>query len=347
MNILAGDLGGTKTLLSIYKLNGHPVKIHEKRYISAEWDSFDLIISNFFNNIPKNIDLPIHGCIGIAGRVINNSCKITNLKWELNSEKIRKLAGLDSLELINDFAVLIYGIKYLNKTQYITIQNPDGNNLSKNNGLIAILGAGTGLGIARGLITSNGIKVLPSEGGHREFSPRSEDEWNLSKWLKNDLKIQRLSLERIVSGTGLGHIARWLLNQPEAKFHPLREIVENYQKNSPNNLDLSAIASEAAQNGDKLMSKALRIWLSAYGSAAGDLALQELCNRGLWISGGTASKHLEGLKSITFKEAFSNKGRFKTFLEKLPVMAITDPDIGLFSASCRAQQLSNKMGNLS
>ena len=94
------------------------------------------------------------------------------------------------------------------------------------------------------------------------------------------------------------------------------------------------------------MSEAIQIWLSAYGSAAGDLALQELCDGGLWIAGGTASKHLEGLKSKTFLEAFKNKGRFKPYLEKLPIMAVIDPEACLFSAACRARLIASEMGDL-
>ena len=95
------------------------------------------------------------------------------------------------------------------------------------------------------------------------------------------------------------------------------------------------------------MKEALDIWLNAYGSAAGDLALQELCSEGLWIGGGSSGKNIPGLKSSTFLQAFTEKGRFKSFLEKIPVFAFTDPEVGLFSAGCRAYLLSNEMGDLS
>ena len=76
--------------------------------------------------------------------------------------------------------------------------------------MVAILGAGTGLGMARGIKSQEGIKPLPSEGGHCEFSARSSKEWDLSQWLKNDLNLERLSMERVISGTGLGYIAKWI-----------------------------------------------------------------------------------------------------------------------------------------
>ena len=88
------------------------------------------------------------------------------------------------------------------------------------------------------------------------------------------------------------------------------------------------------------MEEVLKIWLSAYGSAAGDLALQELCHDGLWIAGGTAGKNLQGIRSATFLEAFKRKGRFHEYLENLPVMVLVDPEAGLFSAACRARMLA-------
>tara|TARA_Y100001968_G_scaffold187355_1_gene171759 strand:- start:29269 stop:30312 length:1044 start_codon:yes stop_codon:yes gene_type:complete len=342
MNLLAVDLGGTKSLLAIFKWNKVPVKIHQKRYISSEWNSFYSILNDFITTLPGNIDKPKYGCIALAGNTNKNNCKITNLNWEISTENIYKIVKLKKIELINDLAVLVYGLKYFKKDQYTTIQEGNVERPELNNSVIAIIGAGTGLGIARGLKDSNGFHSLSSEGGHSEFSPRSQDEWDLAKWLKNDLKVDRLSLERIVSGTGLGHIARWQLLKEHGKMHPLREIAEKSTPYSSNTIDIPAIASKAARNGDSLMLKALDIWLSAYGSAAGDLALQELCTSGLWIAGGTAGKHINGLKSKIFLDSFINKGRFKAFLKEIPIKALIDPDAGVFSAGCRAYQVAQQ-----
>ena len=106
MNYLAGDLGGTKTLLAIFDSDNKrlPNKIYQQKYLSKNWGSFDLIISDFIKKIPKNINPPCYGCLGVAGQVSNNSCKITNLDWRLKSETICRLSGLKSVELINDFS---------------------------------------------------------------------------------------------------------------------------------------------------------------------------------------------------------------------------------------------------
>ena len=95
------------------------------------------------------------------------------------------------------------------------------------------------------------------------------------------------------------------------------------------------------------MQRAVEIWLSAYGAAAGDLALQELCSGGLWIGGGTASKQLDGLKSATFLTPLRQKGRFQDFINGLQITAVIDPEAGLFSAACRARMLAESGGTLS
>jgi len=104
--------------------------------------------------------------------------------------------------------------------------------------------------------------------------------------------------------------------------------------------DLPALVWEKANNGDKLMSEALQLWLNAYGSAAGDLALQELCSSGLWIAGGTAVKNLNGINSSNFLDAFSNKGRFQSYLKQIPLIVLKDPEATLFSSACRAHLIA-------
>ncbi len=285
MNLLAGDLGGTKTILAVYSNQNYPKKLYEKYYISSEWKSFYSIFEDFIKQLPNHISRPQYGCIGVAGPIKNQEVKITNLGWEIDSEKLSLLSKINNIELINDFSVLIYGIPFFKENQYEVIQRTLKSEDKENQKFIAIIGAGTGLGMSRGFIKSKIISVLPSEGGHREFSPRTKEEWELVKWLKKKLNLQRISIERIVSGTGLGMIARWKLDDPNQENHPLQNILKKIDSDNSDNVDLPALVWEKANNKDKLMSEAVKLWLNAYGSAAGDLALQELCSSGLWIAG--------------------------------------------------------------
>ena len=338
--LLAGDMGGTKTLLALYESDASQLRLlHQQRFRSGEWSSLEPMLGSFLNDRPADLAAPAHACIAVAGPVRHREARITNLPWRLREADLAHAAGLERLELVNDFGVLIYGLPHFDDSQQVILQNGE-----QDHGPLAILGAGTGLGMARGLRTEQGLVAVASEGGHREFAPRNEAEWDLACWLKKDLGVSRLSIERIVSGTGLGHVAHWLLQKPDAGMHPLRSVAEAWRRNSPN--DLPAQVSLAAEEGDPLMQRALQLWLEAYGSAAGDLALQELCTGGLWVGGGTASKQLKGLRSESFLKAMRDKGRFRELIEGLQVTAVIDPDAGLFSAACRAQMLAESGGTL-
>ncbi len=341
MNFLACDLGGTKVLLGIFKEDANedsPDLIFKKKYISSEWGSFELILEDFLKNECKNITHPSSACFAVAGPLSNNEAKIMNLSWNISGKALQNKFNFKNCELINDFAVQIYGIPYLKKNQYSTIQNGI-NSDSANNDLHAIVGAGTGLGIARGIISGRKVKVLASEGGHVEYSPKSELEWELKIWLKNYLKVERLSIERIVSGNGLSRIAEWRLSKPDAQKHHLQKYLIKIKNSDAARKELPEKICNLSKEGDQLMIEVERIWLGAYASLLGDVALQELCFGGLWISGGTAPKHFKNFKSDLFMKHFFDKGRLKDILKTIPMKVILDEEFGLFSAACRAKML--------
>ncbi len=341
MNFLACDLGGTKVLLGMYKKNineDSPKLIFKKKYLSSCWDSFELILEDFLKNECKNITHPSSACFAVAGPLSDNTAQITNLSWDICGNALQNQFNLKSCELINDFAVQIYGIPYLKGNQYSTIQ--DGSHFEgSNNDLHAIVGAGTGLGISRGIISGENVKVLASEGGHVEYSPKSKLEWELKIWLKNYLKVERISCERIISGTGLSRIAEWRLSKSDAKDHPLQKYFKEIQISDALRKKLPEKICTLSNEGDQLMIEVEKIWLGAYASLLGDIALQELCFGGLWISGGTATKHFKNFKSDLFMKQFFDKGRLKDILKIIPVKVILDEDFGLFSAACRAKML--------
>ncbi len=341
MNFLACDLGGTKVLLGIFVKDVNddsPKLILKKRYISSEWNSLESILEDFLKIECRNFNHPSSACLAVAGPVSNNNAKIMNLSWNISGNALQNKFNFKSCELINDFAVQIYGIPYLKRNQYSTIQN-GGHSEGANNDLHAIVGAGTGLGIARGIISGRELKVLASEGGHVEYSPKSKLEWELKIWLKNYLKVERISCERIVSGNGLSRIAEWRLSKSDAKNHPLQKYFKEIKISDALRMEIPEKICKFSNEGDPLMIEVERIWLGAYASLLGDVALQELCFGGLWISGGTAPKHFKNFKSNLFMKQFFDKGRLKDILKTIPLKVILDEEFGLFSAACRAKML--------
>ena len=341
MNFLACDLGGTKVLLGIYsqEFDGdYPKLILKKKYISSEWNSFELILEDFLKNECENIDYPLSACFAVAGPVKNKTSKIMNLAWNISCDELKNKFKFKSCELVNDFASQIYGIPFLNKNQFSTIQTgKQADGVNKN--FHVIVGAGTGLGMARGIISGNNVQVLASEGGHVEYSPKSESEWELKTWLINYLKVERISCERIVSGNGLSRIAEWRLSRADAKNHPLQKSLNGLKISDNLRKELPSKICALSKEGDPLMIEIEKIWLEAYASLIGDVALHELPFGGLWISGGTAPKHFKKFKSDLFLKQISDKGRLKDIVKSIPIKVILDEEFGLFSAACRAKIL--------
>lgn len=327
--LLAGDIGGTKTLLALYELeSGRLIRGRSERFSSADWPDFAALVNHFLAAGPATETRPAHACLAMAGPVRGGRVKLTNLPWLLEEKALAGACRLERLELVNDFAVLIYGLPHLEEHQQQSLCGPAARDPQAP---VAILGAGTGLGVAIGVPTAAGLVAVASEASHAEFAPRSEREWQLKRWLQADLGLERLSIERVVSGTGLGDVMRWCLaGDPGGSGHPLAQVAGG---------ELPAATAAAATAGDPLARGAMDLWLGAYGSVAGDLALQTLCLGGLWIGGGTAGKLLAELASPTFLEPFLNKGRLSSVVEQVPLTALVDADAGLFSAACRARML--------
>ncbi|UPM50375.1 glucokinase [Synechococcus sp. A10-1-5-1] len=330
--LLAGDIGGTKTLLGLYSLEGTAlIQRASQRYVSADWPDFSALVNHFLEGQAQTFARPQQACFAIAGPVRQGRVKLTNLPWLLEEERLARDCQLKAVELVNDFAVLIYGLPHLQPEQQTTLRDPSGGQPDPK-APIAILGAGTGLGVAVGIPTASGLQAMASEASHGEFAPCNEKQWQLKRWLMAELNLPRLSIERIVSGTGLGDVMRWhLATHPDGRNHALMGTADT---------ELPAATAAAAGGGDPLARAALDLWLEAYGSCAGDLALQSLCYGGLWVGGGTAGKLLDELRSERFLRPFLNKGRLSPVVEQIPVHALVDGETGLFSAACRARHLN-------
>ena len=336
--LLAGDIGGTKTLLALYRSAGERLElVVEERFSSADWDDLSPMVTHFLSgadrDLPEPVEPPSAACFAVAGPVQGGRARLTNLPWRLDETELAAQTGIGSVDLVNDFAVLIYGLPHLQAHQQATVRQGEGDP----EGTLLVLGAGTGLGVAFGQPTEGGgLVALASEAAHAEFAPRSEAEWRLKRWLQADLGLERLSIERVVSGTGLGHVGRWLLQEHQpASNHPLQRVAP---------ADLPAAVAQAAAAGDGLAQQALDLWLGTYGSVCGDLALTGLSRGGIWLAGGTAGKLLQALRQPCFEQAFLAKGRLASILEAIPITAITDPAIGQFSAACRARMLLRPNG---
>lgn len=342
--LLAGDIGGTKTILRLAQAEGdRPIPLHQQQYASGDYADLAPMVHRFLQDAEAAIGTvppPQTACFAIAGPVVHNTSSLTNLSWSLDGDRLAQELHLDKVLLINDFAAVGYGVLGLEETDLCTLQagNPDPT------APIAIIGAGTGLGQGFLLPSDQGYRVFPSEGGHADFAPRSELEFQLLKYLLEKYQVTRISVERVVSGQGIAAIYQFLRDRQVATESPtVAELIRTWERElgkSEKSVDPAAVIATAAQGDrDPLCEQTMQLFASAYGAEAGNLALKLLPTGGLYIAGGIAAKNLPLMESGLFMQAFSDKGRVSPLLADVPVRVVCNINVGLIGAAMRAAQL--------
>jgi len=257
--ILAGDLGGTKTVLALYDESVEPFQaVCETVFKSRDYTGFDEILHQFLGNRSP----AIHAiCLGVAGPIRNGACQTTNLPWFLSEHDLAKNFGVEKVRLLNDLSAAAYGMLFLNKNERVTLN--EGNPIAGN---IAVIAAGTGLG--EGMLYWNGQRHLPmaSEGGHADFAPQSDQEDALLRYLRN--QFGHVNYEQVLSGPGLYNIYRFLRESGSNK-EP-RWLTTRLAQG-----DQGAVIGEVGlAQEDPLCVEALSLFVSIYGAEAGNLALK-------------------------------------------------------------------------
>ncbi len=304
--ILAGDIGGTKTVLSLLeKIPDGTLRRHQERtFASAEFLQFDDVLAAF---LPADIAIDA-ACFGIAGPVVNQRCQTTNLPWLIDAQALKKQLGTGQVKLLNDLEAMALGMLHLPADDLLEL-NPEA---QAQTGNIAVIAAGTGLGEA--LLYWDGGKHQPiaTEGGHCDFAAQNTQQDLLLAFLRKKYP-GHVSYERILSGIGFSHLYDFLC---EINFAPACPAVSAISDDS----DRNAIISRLGINGeDALCAEAVRLFVEIYGAEASNLALKSFAIGGVFIGGGIAPKILSAMQSEGFIQAFKAKGRFHSLLNSVSV----------------------------
>ncbi|MFL6235290.1 MAG: glucokinase [Thermoanaerobaculia bacterium] len=333
--ILAGDVGGTKTNLGLFEREGHGLRlVRADKLHSPDFPGLPAAIHAFLSAGPVGGATGGHieaACFGIPGPVIDNRASTTNLPWVVDGAQIASDIQVRTVALINDLVATAEGIPLLGAHELAILQEgspePEGNRV--------LIAAGTGLGMS--MLPRVGDRWVPvaSEGGHADYPPRTEDEIDLLRYLRE--RFGRVSAERVVSGMGLFHIYNFLRDVRRMPETPgLREALARGE-------EPAKIIGEAAlapgREGCELCSRALDLLVAAYGALAGNLALLGTATGGVYLGGGIAPKILPRLTGGLFLQAFTAKGRFVPYLEKLPVRVILNDRAALLGAARHASLL--------
>ena len=352
--ILAGDIGGTKTHLALFdwhKDRVDPVRL--ETFHSADYPSLEDMLVEFLvpPNPPVSVERsqaqkgddiesePEHqakeplkidaACFGIAGPVIQNHSRTTNLPWVVDGATLAKRFEIPYVKLLNDLEAMAHGILLLrpDEVEILNVGNPPPQNQA-----LALIAAGTGLGEAILFWNGSRYQPMPSEGGHADFAPNNDDEIELLRHLRSH--YLHVSYERVVSGHGL---------------HAIYEYVRDSRKNEPTWLaeqiktgDPAAVIATAGLKGQaEIATQALDLFASIYGAEAGNLALKAMALNGVYLGGGVAPKLLAKLKDGTFMKAFTNKGRYARLMTSIPVKVVMNQKTALLGAASIAATLAH------
>ncbi len=319
--ILAGDIGGTKTNLALFELvDGKLKTIVQEQFASKGFERFmDLIITFKQKNSIEKIEAL---CLGIAGPIIDERCRTTNLPWDIKASELKEEFGITSVKLLNDLESTAYGMLYLDEEEFISL-NPMGR---KKKGNIAVIAAGTGLGEAILYFDGKGYNPIGTEGGHTDFAPITSQQDELLTWLRRRYP-GHVSYERIVSGIGIYTLYEFL---SESNFAPQPQAMLNLQ----DGVDKSAMVSQCAlEQNDPLCLEALRMFAEIYAAEAGNLALKSMSLGGVYIGGGIAPKILPIIKSEYFLNAFFSKGRFEDLLRVMELKVSLNQETALIGSA--------------
>lgn len=324
--ILAGDVGGTKCNLALFEVRGATrAKVFDHRYESRQFSQFDQIISQFLSDARDALkEADARGIeaagFGVAGPVINGRVKATNLPWTVDASIVAAELKSPHVVLLNDLEATGYSLAHLSPSELFMLNR----GVPAPQATRALLAAGTGLGEAILFWDGSRHVVASTEGGHTDFPPRTELEIEFLRYMKK--QNQYVSVELILSGRGFPAIHLFL--GPSVR-HPSFELPE-----------ADAAAPEITRLGlageCPVCVQTLDLWVSMYGSEAGNLALKTLARGGVWVAGGIAVKIRKKMEDGTFFRAFCEKEKFAELLAQIPVQMVLNEEAPLIGAMAQA-----------
>lgn len=323
---IAGDIGGTKTLLGEYERDGAEwVCRREASFQSGHHPDFQTLLGVFMQD---TAEVPEVLSLGVAGPVIEGCSEVTNLSWHLDERELARSTGIPKVRLLNDLQAMSLGLLRLSPERFVDL-NPDG---MERQGNRAVLAAGTGLGESILYWDGERHHAMATEGGHTDFAPNDEIEDRLLQYLRQRFG-GHVSYERVLSGAGLVNIYEFLRDSGL-----VAESGQMAGQLSDTDDRARAISQAGLDGRDLLSRRALELFVRIYAAEAGNLVLQCFAIGGVLIGGGIAPKILPALTSGLFMQAFTAKGRFSELMRTIPVRVALDSNTGLLGAAVWAER---------
>ncbi|MBD3866958.1 MAG: glucokinase [Acidobacteria bacterium] len=319
--ILAGDVGGTKTILALFRGKpGKPVPVRQYVFDSRQRSSLESMVRDFLAGGTEKINVSV---FGVAGPVSAGRSQVVNLNWPVDRKRLSKIPGVGRVEVINDLEATARGVDLLPSSKSRSLTP----GIRRRKGPYALIAPGTGLGTAGMLPEGGKYLAFAGEGGHRDFAATDETGYRLHRFLVKKYG-RHVSAERVCSGNGFRVLLEFVVSAGIAQAGP------SLLHKLDHATDPNAVIAEAGnKRSDPAARAALSLYVSCLGAVAGDLALTLGATGGVWIAGGIAPRILPSLTGKDFLESFRSKGRMRPYMEKIPVRVILDPNTALYGAA--------------
>jgi glucokinase len=315
---LVADVGGTNVRFGLLDLGkpGNLKLVAPRKLVSRDYPTIVDAMGAYLCGVKPNS--PISAAVlDVAGPVHNEEIVLTNLGWHFAARDLRDVLHTDRVHLINDYEAIAYAVPHLGVSDLMEI-GPAGPDLGHTDtrGTVAIVGPGTGLGVAGCIRTPTGVVPLVTEGGHADFAPFDDVEVEILKFLRR--RLDHVSVERILSGPGL------------VNLHEALSVIKGvaYER-----LESHQITERARQAPSSLCGEVFGRFCGIMGSVCGNVALVMGAREGVLIAGGILPAMAETFASSTFRERFEAKGRFANYMKAIPTRLIVQPYAGLVGAA--------------
>jgi glucokinase len=333
--LLAGDIGGTKTVLALYEEEASPTApLSEQTYPSGRYDSLERIVEQFLQSAKSEQEKverePIRrATFGVAGPVVGGKATLPNLPWVIEEANLQEAFDFEAVDLINDLRAIGHAVPVLPDGDLATVKE----GTAEPGGNIAVIAPGTGLGETFLSWDGGRCRVHPSEGGHADFAPVNDLQMGLLQYLLE--RFEHVSYERVCSGMGVPNLYAYLKDSGQA------EEPDWLSKELARAKDPNAVIMGAATGGTRecrICTLTLELFVSILAAEAGNLVLRHMATGGLFFGGGIPPRILSFLEKPLFAKWFGRKGRLSRLPEKAPVRVILNSKVALVGAASFALQ---------
>jgi glucokinase len=311
MHLLVADIGGTNGrfgMASVDERTGIITLQQVRTYLNEDFSDLGGLLKQYLSTLDD--DVPGSACLAVAGPTDGFTGFMVNLDWEIDAYNLEQVSAITRIQLVNDFAAQAAAVLRLGATDIVCLHEG-----TAGAGGIAVIGPGTGLGVAA-LTPGMNRKVLSGEGGHMSWAPVDERERALHSYLRD--RVDYLCVESLLSGAGLVRIYEFL-NQDGPQ--------------SPIPLGPAHITDRALGDTDATCTDCVQMFLAILGSVAGDLVLAQGATAGLYLGGGILPRIEPLIAQSALLDRFQSKGPLSPYMENIPVNLITAENTTLTGAA--------------